>query len=98
MCGKNHGVYGQIIGDIDKKFAEVEDILNRMFRTMHKKEQSDATQFHYYYGYQVTVPADGKRTVGGFGNIGHTGVRSPLDDTTIDEKENTLGITAEMLS
>ena len=70
MCGKNHGVYGQIIGDIDKKFAEVEDILNRMFRTMHKKEQSDMTQFHYYYGYQVTVPADGKRTVGGFGNIG----------------------------
>lgn len=80
-------------------------MLNRIFRTMHKKEQSDATQFHYYYGYQVTVPADGKRTVGGIReywaidqNVEHTGVRSPLDDITIDEKENTLGITAGMLS
>lgn len=70
MCGKKYGVYGQIIGDIDKEFAEAEDMLNIMFRTMHEKEQSDATQFHYYYGYQVIVPADGKPTIGEFGNIG----------------------------
>jgi HSP20 family protein len=58
----------------------------------------------YYYGYQVTVGPDGKPRVREFGNIRpaakglieKTGVREPLIDTSIDEKNNTLVITAEM--
>ena len=64
----------------------------------------------YYYGYQVTVGPDGKPHVREFGNVrpssrGLVGqveqtqtssVREPLVDAILDEKQNTLVITAEM--
>jgi HSP20 family protein len=91
--------------NIDREFAEAEEMLNRMFRTIRETSRSDmAIQGPYYYGYQITVGPDGKPHVREFGNVKpssrglveKSGIREPLVDTVVDEKENTLAITAEM--
>jgi HSP20 family protein len=90
---------------MEKEFAEAEDMLNRMFRTVREINTSDLTNnTPYFYGYQVTMGPDGRPHVREFGNIRpsakglveQTGVRAPLVDTALDEKQNTLKITAEM--
>src|SRR5919205_3383694 len=91
--------------NIDREFAEAEEMLNRMFRTIRERSPSDmVVQGPYYYGYQITVGPDGKPHVREFGNVKpssrglveQSGVREPLVDTAVDDKENTLTITAEM--
>ena len=95
----------RLFENIDKEFAEAEEMLNRMFRTVRDMRPEEiATNFPYYYGYQVTVGPDGKPHVREFGNIKPSAkglvapseAREPLVDTAVDEKENTLTITAEM--
>jgi HSP20 family protein len=96
----------RLFEDIDKEFAEAEDMLNRMFRTVREINPLDiaATNFPYYYGYQVTIGPDGKPRVREFGNVRpsakglveQSGTRAPLVDVALDEKQNTLRITAEM--
>jgi HSP20 family protein len=95
----------RLFEDIDKEFSEAEEMLNRMFRTVREMKPSDVIgTFPYYYGYQITVGPDGRPRVKEFGNvkpsarglIEQSGVREPLVDTALDEKENTLTITAEM--
>ena len=95
----------RILETIDKEFAEAEDMLDRMFRTVREINTSDLTNnTPYFYGYQVTIGPDGKPHVREFGNIRpsakglveQTGVRAPLVDTALDGKQNTLKITAEM--
>ena len=96
---------GGIFGDLDREFSEAEEMLNRMFRTVREINPSDVTaNSPYYYGYQITIGPDGKPHVREFGNVRpaakglveQAGVRQPLFDTAINEKQNTLGITAEM--
>jgi HSP20 family protein len=94
--------------EMDKEFVEVEDMLSRMFRTVRDIAPSTGTgtltEFPYYYGYQITVGPDGKPRIREFGNIKpaakglveQRGVRQPLVDNIVDEKENKLTITAEM--
>jgi HSP20 family protein len=91
--------------NIDKEFAEAEEMLGRMFRTIRETNPSEMmVQGPYYYGYQITVGQDGKPHVREFGNIKpasrglveQSSIREPLVDTSVDEKENTLTITAEM--
>ena len=95
----------KIFENIDREFAEAEEMLNRMVRTIRETSASDMiSQGPYYYGYQITVGPDGKPHVREFGNVKpssrglveQSGVREPLVDTVVDEKENTLTITAEM--
>jgi HSP20 family protein len=90
---------------MDKESAEAEDMLNRMFRTVREVSSTDLTKnTPYYYGYQVTIGPDGKPHVREFGNvrpsvrglIEQTDIRAPLVDTTVDEKQNILRVTAEM--
>jgi HSP20 family protein len=65
---------------------------------------SESQAFPYYYGYQITVGPDGKPHIREFGNarpsakglMEQSTVREPLVDTNLDEKDNTLTITAEM--
>src|SRR5918911_92226 len=98
---------GRIFEDmIDKEFAEAEDMLNRMFRTVREINPFDLASSNapYYYGYQIAVGPDGKPHVREFGNIRpsarglveQSGVREPLVDTKLEEKEKLLTITAEM--
>jgi HSP20 family protein len=94
----------RIFEDIDKEFAEAEDMLGRMFRTVREISPSELTNFPYYYGYQVTIGPDGRPHVREFGNVKpsakglveQSGTRAPLIDTALDEKQNMLKITAEM--
>jgi HSP20 family protein len=98
------GFKTSIFEDIDKGFTEAEEMLSRMFRTVREIEPSDAVNFPYYYGHQITVGPDGKPHVREFGNVRpsakglveQSGTRAPLVDTTLDKKENSLRITAEM--
>jgi HSP20 family protein len=101
----NIGFGRQLFEDIDKEFSEAEEMLDRMFRTIREKDSSDVTgSFPYYYGYQITVGPDAKPHVREFGNVRpsarglveQSDVREPLVDTALDEKENTLTITAEI--
>jgi HSP20 family protein len=102
---RDFGFGRRLFEDIDKEFAEAEEMLNRMFRTVRDiRPEEIAANFPYYYGYQVTVGPDGKPHVREFGNIkpsmkglvAASETREPLVDTKIDEKENALTITAEM--
>src|SRR5919199_1814912 len=96
----------RLLESIDKEFAEAEDMLNRMFKTVREINPLDLTSSNtpYYYGYQITVGPDGKPHVREFGNvrpsakglIEQAGVRAPLVDTAVDQKQNTLRVTAEM--
>ena len=88
---------------IEKEFSDAEDMLNRMFKTVTESGADLDTQ-PYFYGYQITVGTDGKPHIREFGNvkpsqkglIEQSEVRQPLVDTSINEKENTMIITAEM--
>ena len=61
-------------------------------------------KWYLNYGYQITVGPDGKPRIKEFGNVKpaakglveQRGVRQPLVDSVLDEKENTLRITGEM--
>jgi HSP20 family protein len=102
--------FRNFIGDIDREFSQAEEMLNRVFNTAQSISPltadsfREASTFPYYYGYQITVGPDGKPHVREFGNIkpGSKGLvqqsntREPLVDTSVDEKNNSLTITAEM--
>ena len=102
--------FRNFFGDIDREFSQVEEMLNRVFNTAQSISPltadsfREASTFPYYYGYQITVGPDGKPHVREFGNIkpGSKGLvqqsntREPLVDTSVDEKNNSLTITAEM--
>lgn len=102
---KNWDLGRSLFEEMDREFAQAEEMLNRLYRTAMETRPSDlAGGFPYYYGYQLTVGPDGKPHVREFGNVKpaarglveQTGAREPLVDTGIDEKENKLTITAEM--
>lgn len=94
----------RIFEDVDREFAEAEDMITRLFKTIREGFPFEMGSLPYHYGYQITVGPDGKPRVREFGNIRpaakglvqRTGVREPLADTSIDEKNNTVIITAEM--
>jgi HSP20 family protein len=100
------GISNRIFEEMDKEFSEAEDMLNRMFRTVRQSGTDAGTSqtFPYYYGYQITIGPDGRPRIREFGNARPSGkglmeqstVREPLVDTNLDEKDNTLTITAEM--
>jgi HSP20 family protein len=78
--------------------------MNREFVSDIASSTGTLTGFPYYYGYQITVGSDGKPRIKEFGNVKpaakglveQRGARQPLVDSVLDEKENTLRITAEM--
>ena len=93
----------RIFEELDREFSDAEQMLDRMFRTV-KQPMKNLETFPYYYGYQITVGPDGKPRIREFGNAipGSSGlmqqsaVRQPLVDTSYEEKDNSLTITAEM--
>ena len=79
-------------------------MLNRVFRTVRESGDTASETLPYYYGYQITIGPEGKPHVREFGNVRpsvkglveQSTVRKPLVDTSINEKENIMIITAEM--
>jgi HSP20 family protein len=92
----------RLLETIDNEFAEAEDMLNRMFKTVREINPSDlGSNTPYYYGYQITVGPDGKPHVREFGNIRpsakglieQANATAPLVDIAIGEKQNILRVT-----
>jgi HSP20 family protein len=89
---------------IDREFSEAEDMLNRVFRTVRESGDTASETLPYYYGYQITIGPEGKPHIREFGNVRpsvkglveQSTIRKPLVDTSINEKENVMIITAEM--
>jgi HSP20 family protein len=98
------GFSNRIFEEMDKEFSDAEDMLNRMFRTVRQAAPEASQTFPYYYGYQITIGPDGRPRIREFGNARPSAkglmeqsiVREPLVDTNLNEKDNTLTITAEM--
>jgi HSP20 family protein len=98
------GFRDRLFEQIDKEFLDAEDMLNRMFKTVTETSIAGSQTQPYFYGYQITVGPEGKPHIREFGNvrpsqkglIEQSAIRQPLVDTSINEKENTLVITAEM--
>ena len=98
------GFRDRFFEQIEKEFSDAEDMLNRMFKTVAEPGANGLDTQPYFYGYQITVGTDGKPHIREFGNvrpskkglIEQSEVRQPLVDTSINEKENTMIITAEM--
>ena len=93
----------KIFEELDREFSDAEQMLSRMFRTVREPNPMFET-FPYYYGYQITIGPDGKPRIREFGNarpasrglLQQSSIREPLVDTSFDEKDNLLTITAEM--
>jgi HSP20 family protein len=89
---------------IDKEFSEAEEMLNRVFRTFRESGTTASETLPYYYGYQITMGPEGIPHIREFGNVRpstkglveQSTIRQPLVDTSINEKENVMIITAEM--
>ena len=98
------GFRDRFFEQIEKEFSDAEDMLNRMFTTVAESGADGLDTQPYFYGYQITIGTDGKPHIREFGNvrpskkglIEQSEVRQPLVDTSINEKENTMIITAEM--
>src|SRR5437773_11189016 len=82
-----------LLESIDQEFAEAEEMLNRVLTTVRDIKPEDlATNFPYFYGYEVSVGPNGKPHVRAFGNIKPTAKgwvslsesRQPLADIGID--------------
>lgn len=93
----------RIMEELDKEFAEAEEMINRLFRTV-RRGDAFPIEGPYYYGFQITLDEHGRPRIREFGNIRSgarglvepAGVIEPLVDSVVDEKENVLKITAEM--
>ena len=98
------GFRDRFFEQIEREFSDAEDMLNRVFKTVAESGAEGLDTQPYFYGYQITVGTDGKPHIREFGNvrpsqkglIEQSEVRQPLVDTSINEKENTMIITAEM--
>lgn len=98
------GFGNRFFEQMDREFSEAEEMLNRVFRTVGESGATAPETLPYYYGYQITIGPEGKPHIREFGNVRpstkglveQNTVRQPLVDTSINEKENVMIITAEM--
>ena len=81
-----------------RDFWEFDENMGKMWDEM----QKDPNARTWYYGYQVNIGPDGKPHVKEFGNVKprggqmQLGVREPLVDVSVDEKEGTVKVIVEM--
>ncbi len=81
-----------------KDFWDFDENMGKMWDEM----QKDPNARTWYYGYQVNIGPDGKPHVKEFGNFklhggqAQLGVREPLVDVSVDEKEGTVKVIVEM--
>jgi HSP20 family protein len=98
------GFRDRFFEQVEKEFSDAEDMLNRVFKTVVESGADGSNTQPYFYGYQISIGTDGKPHIREFGNVRpsqkglveQSEVREPLVDSSINEKENTMIITAEM--
>jgi HSP20 family protein len=92
------GPLGAPWDDVLRELWGFDEDINKMFDEM----QKDPNARTWYYGYQVNMGPDGRPHVKEFGNVKPSGgrlqlgVREPLVDVSVDEKEGAVKIVAEM--
>ena len=92
------GPFGDLWDDMFRDFWEFDANIGKTWEEM----QKDPNARTWYYGYQVNIGPDGKPHVKEFGNVrprgGQTqlGVREPLVDISVDEKEGNVKVVVEM--
>lgn len=104
MWKDSWGFRDRFFEQVEKEFSDAEEMLNRMFKTVVETGRDGSNIQPYFYGYQITVGSDGKPHIREFGNVRpsqkglveQSEVREPLVDSSMNEKENTMIITAEM--
>jgi HSP20 family protein len=95
---RRRGPIGWVWDDMSLDFQGFEEMVNRMLGDLGK----DPNARTWYYGYQVNIGPDGKPHVREFGNVRprdgspRLGVREPLVDVSVDDKEGTVKVVAEM--
>jgi len=95
---RRRGPFGSLWDDMFRDFWDFDANMGKMWEEM----QNDPNARTWYYGYQVNIGPDGKPHVKEFGNVrprsGQTqlGVREPLVDVSVDEKEGKVKVVVEM--
>ncbi|MCX6656153.1 MAG: Hsp20/alpha crystallin family protein [Candidatus Bathyarchaeota archaeon] len=95
---RRRGPFGGLWDDMLRDFWEFDDNMGKIWDEM----QKDPNAQTWYYGYQVNIGPDGKPHVKEFGNVKprggqmQLGVREPLVDVSVDEKESTVKVIVEM--
>lgn len=100
----DRGYFTRVFDEIERQFAELDDMIDSMFRTAPTQHSGNITvEGPYYYGFAMTVGPDGKPSFREFGNVRPTGrglveigSREPSVDTVLDEKGGTFRLIAEM--
>jgi HSP20 family protein len=98
MTWRRRTPFGAPWDDMLRDFWGFEENMNKMWDEI----QKDPNTKTWYYGYQVNIGPDGKPHVREFGNVQprrgnlQLGIREPLVDVSVDEKEGTVKVVAEM--
>jgi|SRR4029078_11144728 len=104
MWKESWGFGDRFFEQIEREFSEAEEMMNRVFKTVRESGATASETLPYYYGYQITIGPEGRPHIREFGNVrpstrglvDESTVRQPLVDTSINEKDNVMIITAEM--
>jgi HSP20 family protein len=98
--------FSRIFDEIERAFEEIDEMIDRMFRTFVKmpKEAAEVTvEGPYFYGFSITIGPDGKPIIQEFGNvrpsrwgIEKSDVRRPYVETHVDSKAGVLKVVAEL--
>jgi HSP20 family protein len=96
----------RIFNEIEKAFEEIDDMIDRMFRTFVRmpRETAEVTvEGPYFYGFSITIGPDGRPIIQEFGNvrpsrwgIERSDVRKPYVETHVDSKARVLKVVAEL--
>lgn len=100
----DRGYFTRVFDEIERQFAELDDMIGNMFRTASTQHSSNvAVEGPYYYGLAMTIGPDGKASYREFGNVrpgarglAEIGLKEPYVETILDEKGGTLRLIAEM--
>jgi HSP20 family protein len=90
--------FEDIWNEMTRDFWDFDKSMDKMWEEIEK----DPNTRTWYYGYQMNIGPDGKPHVKEFGNIKPSGgkllvgTREPLVDVSVDDKEGTVKLVAEM--
>lgn len=101
---KNGDHFGSIFDVMSHEFGQIEEIMNSVLRTAPSQTAGHySVDGPYYYGFSITPGPDDKPILKEFGNVRHSehgpvanGIREPIIDTIVDDKEGKLRVTCEM--
>ncbi len=104
MWKESWGFGDRFFEQMEREFSDAEQMLNSVFRTVRESGATASETLPYYYGYQITIGPEGKPHIREFGNVrpstkglvDQNSIREPLVDTSINENQNVMVITAEM--